>query len=279
MLWGSTGTLQALMPEGRDPLVVGALRLAIGGGALAVLALASPAARRALPALPAGPVLAAAAGMALYNLLFFAAVLRAGVGLGTVVTIGSAPLWVSAAETIRRRRLPPRRVLAGQGLAVAGAALLIGAGAAGPEPATGLALALGAGAAYAGYSLVTSHMRAAAPSVTIAGATFALAAVLAAPVLLIRPLDWLAGPAAPTAWAALVALGLLATAAAYVLYTWGLGRVAPAAAVTLALAEPLTAWTLAATVLGEPATAARMAGAALVLAGLALVSTAPPRRA
>ena len=34
MLWGTTGTSQALAPAGATPLAVGALRVAIGGAAL-----------------------------------------------------------------------------------------------------------------------------------------------------------------------------------------------------------------------------------------------------
>jgi len=44
-------------------------------------------------------------------------------------------------------------------------------------------------------------------------------------------------------------------------------------AVTLALAEPLTAWVLALVVVGESATPLKLAGAALLLAGLYVVTT------
>jgi DME family drug/metabolite transporter len=39
ILWGTTGTSQALAPPGAHPLTVGALRLAVGGGALLLLTL------------------------------------------------------------------------------------------------------------------------------------------------------------------------------------------------------------------------------------------------
>ena len=34
MLWGTTGTAQAFAPPGSDPLVIGALRLLLGGSVL-----------------------------------------------------------------------------------------------------------------------------------------------------------------------------------------------------------------------------------------------------
>jgi len=39
LLWGTTGTAQALAPAGANPVALGALRVAIGGGALLLLAL------------------------------------------------------------------------------------------------------------------------------------------------------------------------------------------------------------------------------------------------
>ncbi|MCK4536659.1 MAG: EamA family transporter, partial [Desulfuromonadales bacterium] len=39
LLWGTTGTSQTFAPAGFDPIVIGALRLAIGGVALMLLAL------------------------------------------------------------------------------------------------------------------------------------------------------------------------------------------------------------------------------------------------
>jgi len=37
LLWGTTGTVQAFAPQGYDPIVIGALRLLIGGFALLLL--------------------------------------------------------------------------------------------------------------------------------------------------------------------------------------------------------------------------------------------------
>ena len=74
VLWGTTGTLQSFLPDTREPLVVGALRLAIGAFSLLLLASLTRGAFAALRKLPKTPLLVAALGMAAYNLLFFAAV-------------------------------------------------------------------------------------------------------------------------------------------------------------------------------------------------------------
>lgn len=269
MLWGTTGTLQSLLPAGREPLVVGALRLVFGATALMALALAQPAARRAYGHLPPGPLLLAAMAVAAYNMLFFAAILMAGVGIGTAITIGSAPLWVAAYELLRLRRLPPPRKALGQTLAITGAVLLVVSGRAEGLSAHGLALAAAAGLCYATYSLASSSMSARAPSATIASAIFSLAALFSLPVFVIFPASWAFAPEA-LPW--LLALGFLSTGLAYALYTWSLTRLAPSTAVTLALAEPLTAWLLALAIVGETATPLKLAGAALLLLGLYLVT-------
>lgn len=270
VLWGTTGTFQSFLPDTREPLVVGAVRLWVGAASLMLLALAHPVSRRSFGQVPCGPLLLAGGFIGLYNLLFFAAVLRAGVGIGTAITIGSAPLWVALYEGVVLRQRPSARKLIGQALSIIGAALLVVSGQAeGVEP-LGLVLALGAGLSYAIYSLASSSMSPHAPSSTIAASTFALAALVATPVFFFVPSAWALEGSAP---GTLLALGLLSTGVAYALYTWGLKAIPASTAVTLALAEPLTAWLLAAFVVGEPVTALKVAGAALLLIGLYVVST------
>ena len=91
MLWGTTGTSQALAPVGASPLTIGATRLLVGGTALLVVALV----RGGLGRGGRWPLLAtvlAGACIALYQLTFFAAVARTGVAVGTMVAIGSSPV-------------------------------------------------------------------------------------------------------------------------------------------------------------------------------------------
>lgn len=289
MLWGTTGTTQALLPPTREPLVVGALRLAFGALALVILAQAQPRMRAGLGGLPWGGIVFAGACIAGYNLLFFWAVSLAGVGVGTAITIGSAPIWATAYEGVRRGRWPGGWLALGQLCAVAGVGLLalVGAEAGASNAASnaaitggaqavwgGVALSAASGACYAAYSLATSRISHSAPSTTLAAATFCVAALICAPVLLVLPLGWLVGV---QAWAGVVFLGLGATGLAYAFYTWGLTRISAAGAVTLALAEPVTAWVLAVTVVGEGLSTPKVLGALLIFLGLALVSISAMR--
>ena len=273
VLWGTTGTIQAFLPEARDPLLVAGFRMVFGAATLFVLAALAQGAFAGFRQLPWGWVLAAAASIAAYNLLFFKGVLGAGVGVGTVLAIGGAPIWVTLFTIVVLRRRPDRITMFGQALSITGAALLVLSGGSESSSLSGIILSILAGAAYAAYSTITSKISDAAPSVTVAAATFGMAAVLVVPVFFIAPLDW---ALALSPMALLIFLGVVVTGLSYALYTKGLQTVPAASAVTLALAEPLTAWLLATFLVGEANTPAKMAGAALLIAGLYVVSRARP---
>ena len=92
ILWGTTGTTQALAPVGASPEVIGALRQIIGGAGLLAIGLARSGLGRPKDWPPLTTLLAAAC-MAGYQLCFFYGVSRTGVAVGTIVGIGSSPIW------------------------------------------------------------------------------------------------------------------------------------------------------------------------------------------
>jgi DME family drug/metabolite transporter len=101
MLFGTTGTAQALGPEGTTPLSIGVMRMVIGGTGLAVLAFLlarrharrQPATSLTLRALsrakgdirPLSLMVLTGACLAIYQPLFFLGTERNGVAVGTVV--------------------------------------------------------------------------------------------------------------------------------------------------------------------------------------------------
>lgn len=275
LLWGTTGTVQTFLPEGRNPLAVGALRLLVGAATLLLMALARPESRGGFARLPWSGVVLAGLAIGGYNLLFFRAVTETGVGIGTAIAIGSAPLWATAFEIAVNRERPGCLRLLGQAVAILGVGLLALAGGSQGGSLVGVALAAAAAACYAIYSMVTSRVGHHAPPATTAAATFSVAALMTSPVLLVSPLGWMA---APESWFWIGFLGIAVTGLSYALYTWGLTRVAASTAVTLALVEPVTAWLLASAVVGEAITGQKLAGALLVLAGLAVITLLPAPR-
>jgi DME family drug/metabolite transporter len=273
VLFGTTGTAQALGPDGTTPLTVGAARIAVGAVALVVVAMATGALRdgRRWARLP---TLVAVVGVAAYQLCFFAAVDATGVALGTVVALGSGPAFAGLFGLLLRRERPPRRWALATTLAVAGAALLVLAGgdAANVDPG-GVALALGAGASYGMYTVTSKTLIEAghAPAAVMAVA-FVGGAILLAPVLAFGDTAWLAEPGGI---ALALYLGLIPTALAYGLFARGLEHLPAASVATLTLAEPLTAATLGVVVLGERPGAIAALGAVLVLSGLLVLARRP----
>src|SRR4051812_40634573 len=204
LCFGTTGTSQALGPGGLSPAGVGAARILIGGALLVLVG------RAGLRRLSPRPLLVAAAGVATYQLCFFAAVADTGVAVGTIVALGSAPAPAGALEWALERRAPSRGWAAATALACAGVAMLALAGADAAVSLPGVLLALGAGGSYAAYTLAAKRLLQAghAPETVMAGA-FGLGAVLLLPVLLGTGAGWLAHPggAALALW-----LGVIPTA-------------------------------------------------------------------
>jgi len=271
VLWGTTGTAQALAPPTAEPVGVGTVRLAIGGAALLILALT----RGALQPGGRWPVLPtafAAGSMAVYQLCFFAAVARTGVAVGTIVAIGSAPILAGFLGLIVRGERPSLRWLVATVLAIMGCSLLAIAGSSVTIDLGGIVLALGAGAAYAVYTLASKNLVTLHPPDAVTAVVFCLGALFLSPLLFTSDLSWLAQPRGV---AVALHLGLVATAASYGLFVRGLMQVPTATAVTLSLAEPLTAGALGVLLLGEQLTSVAGLGTVLLFAGLALLSSGP----
>jgi drug/metabolite transporter, DME family len=280
--WGSTGTAAHFAPAGAGTASIGAARIAIGGALLLGIAMASPERRHAVRGLlSAGgrtriALILAVAAVGSYQVFFFAAVRMTGVAIGTVVAIGSAPVFTGALTRLTGGPKPGLRWMVATVAAVAGCTVLVTAAkAAGADPA-GIALALAAGLCYAAYAVTAARLiSAGSPETAVMGLLFGGAAVLLAPVLAASSPGWvLSGRGLAVAGY----LGVVTTAAAYLLYGRGLRTVPVPVAVTLGLAEPVVAAILGLVVVGERLTPAGIIGLILVgLALAALVAPAPPR--
>ncbi len=278
VLFGTTGTAQALGPDGTSPLGVGAVRLAVGGLALLLVLPLVGGSGRAATRLWRTPLgLAAGVCTALYQVCFFAAVDATGVALGTLVTIGSGPVFAGLlGAVLLRERVEPSWLVA-TGTCVGGLVLLsLAGGLDGTADPWGLVLALASGVAYAAYTVAAKReMHAGHGPADVMASAFALGGLLLLPVLATQPLAWLSTPAG---WVLAGYLGLGTTTAAYLLFGRGLAVLAAGPVTTLVLAEPLVATALGVGVLDERLPPLGVAGAGLVLAGLALQGLASARR-
>ena len=269
-LFGTTGTAQALGPSGTTPLGVGAARIVIGGaGLLAVLPRLGGRRADALALWRTRWGLLAGVTTALYQVCFFAGVSRAGVALGTLVTIGSGPVFTGLLSWLLLRERPRLSWVVATAVCVVGLALLIGSGASQPQvDPVGLALALASGLGYAVYTVAAKRlMTDGHRSDEVMAGAFSLGGLVLLPVLLTQPMSWIATPSglAMALW-----LGLATTTAAYVLFGRGLRHLPAGPVTTLVLAEPVVATVLGVVVLGETLAPLGWVGAVLVLAGLVL---------
>ena len=266
MLFGTTGTARALGAKSASALGVGAARLAVGGAVLVVLARSV----RRPAKLPWRLLVVAGTLTAVYQLAFFAGLDRAGVAVGTVVTIGSGPPLAGALAMLAGHGRPSRRWMLATALAVAGVIRLASPGS-GRVALVGIVLALVSGSGYAGYTVVAKELiRRGVPGRVVIAWAFGIGGLLLSPALLLTEPGWLATPkGALTA----LYLGLVPTAVAYVLFARGLAHLSAATVTTVVLAEPVVASLLGVLVLGEHLDAAKVLGCALVLAGLLVVAT------
>jgi len=265
-LIGTIGTAAELGTDSLSGFATGAWRGVIGAvGLLVVSTLRGEAPWRYR--LPVRWVALAALGVAASQLLFFEAMARTGVAVGTLVAIGVAPLVAGLMDWMAHRQRPDRRWLAGVGLALAGVALLSG----GAEEVvwSGVALAVLAGSGIPCQGFAVQKLAQDRPLVTTMATVVAAGAVAMLPTAL-RSSGAAFGSVGNAS--TVLYLGLVTVTLAHSLWGAGLKRLSLSVAVVVGLLEPAVAATLAMTVLAEPATVGLIAGICLVIAGVAVTS-------
>lgn len=287
VLFGTTGTSLALGAPDAEPAAAGAARVAVGGLALAAVALVArrrrPApARRSTGARPWGGVAVVALGalaVLAYQPAFFTGVQANGVAVGTVVALGAGPLVAGVLERLLTGRPWSRPWLVATGVAVVGLVLLGlpggPSGAAGGVAPLGLLASVAAGTAYAVLTVATKALldRGWAPLDAVGAVFGGAGAVGALQLALTRPVVVVDVPSL----VAVLWLGLATTTLAYALFVRGLAGVGAATAATLTLAEPVVAAALGLVVLGERVTGTGVAGLVLVAAALGVLALAGRR--
>ena len=293
VLFGTTGTSLALGAPDVEPAAAGAARVAVGGLALAAVALVARRRRpgrahRARPAHRAGGsvgrggvavVALGALAVLAYQPAFFTGVRANGVAVGTVVALGAGPLVAGVLERLLTGRPWSRQWLVATGVAVVGLVLL---GLPGGSPGTGggvaplgLLASVAAGTAYAVLTVATKALldRGWAPLDAVGAVFGGAGAVGALQLAVTRPAVVVDVPSL----VAVLWLGLATTTLAYALFVRGLAGVGAATAATLTLAEPVVAAALGLVVLGERVTGTGVAGLVLVAAALGVLALAGRR--
>lgn len=267
MLWGTTGTAQSFIDGTAHPLTIGALRLSIGGFTLLAFVLWTK--KLKLRSIPWKAVLLSAATMALFQPLFFSSVQLTGIAIGTVVAIGSAPIFSGILEWAVLKRKPDRIWSMATGLAIIGCLLLFADKDAPAVDPAGILLALGAGVSFATYAGVSKNVLERMDAVPAVAVIFSLSALYLMPFLFFFDLSYIA---APENLGVILYLGLGATSLSYILFSSGLKLIPSSSAVTLSLAEPMTAALLGVFIVGEVLTGIAWVGVLLLLGGILVLT-------
>ncbi len=268
-LWGTNGTAQALAPPGAQPIIIGTLRIAVGGLTLLAIAVIRGRLRDGKP-WPFWPTISGAVSMAAYQLFFFAGVARAGVAVGTIVGIGSTPILAGLIGFIMRGEHPSRRWAIATLLGIIGCGLLVAVGEKINIDPLGIFLAICAGGSYAVFTTVSKGLIEIHSPESVMAVTFCLGACFVLPLLFPANLDWLKEP---TGLLVVLHLGVITAGLAYTLFARGLRYVPVATAASLTLGEPLTAGILGVVLLHETLTVAGAFGILLIFAGLVVLVT------
>lgn len=274
ILWGTTGTAATYAPD-LSPLAVGAVAMGIGGLLQGLIAATTIIRQRRLIARHWHFLLTGALAVAVYPLAFYASMRYAGVTVGTVISIGSAPLLSALIEYRLDGLRLTKRWMCGAATGIAGMVLLCLAESGGHNNESssgmmGIMLGLLAGFTYALYSWSARRMmqEGVAPRAAM-GVTFGAGGILLMPVLL------LTGAPLLTAWnnaAVGIYMALVPMFVGYICYGYGLARIPASMATTITLLEPVVAALLAVLLVGERLPPIGWAGVGLIVACLAVIT-------
>lgn len=267
MLWGTTGTAQTFMPQTVHPLAVGASRLAVGGFTLLIVMLILR--KINFRNWPWKATILSALAMAIFQYCFFTSIRLTGIAIGTVVAIGSAPMFSGLIEWLILKRRPTKVWMTATSLAVIGCVLLFSNKEGLVVNPVGITLSLCAGLLFAFYTLFNKEVLEKADAIASVAVIFSASAIMLMPSLFIfETKGLLTVPGIST----MIYLGIAATSVAYILFSTGLQHIPSSSAVTLSLAEPLTAAVLSVLVVGERLDLTSWSGVALLLGGILVLT-------
>lgn len=267
MLWGTTGTAQTFMPQTVHPLAVGASRLAVGGFSLLILMVVMG--KINFRTWPWKATLLAALAMAIFQYCFFTSIRLTGIAIGTVVAIGSAPMFSGIVEWFFLKRRPTKVWLMATSLAIVGCVLLFSNKEGMVVNPIGVSLSLCAGLLFAFYTLFNKSVLERADAVPSVAVIFSVSAVMLMPFLFIFETE---GLLSASGISTVLYLGLATTSIAYILFSAGLRHIPSSSAVTLSLGEPLTAAILSVVVVGERLDIISWGGIVLLVGGILVLT-------
>ncbi len=270
--WGMTGTVRALIaPVEASSLTVGSARVFASGSILFLYSFFF----RRKSVFQQGwnfkGILLSAFGLTAYQFAFFPAVLLTGVGIGSLVGLGAAPIMAGFSGFLFFKEKLTYRWYIATCLAIVGCVLLVAPGGSGNlahANLLGIFLALCAGMSYACQGIGLRIIGPRDPIETVSWINM-LSGVMALPCLIMGDISWLI---TASGILCVFMLSVVSTILPSVLFTKGILNLTLGKAYTLSLSEPLTAWFLSAVFLGERLSPAGFIGISLLLLGIIILT-------
>ncbi|MGE3857036.1 MAG: DMT family transporter [Dehalococcoidia bacterium] len=197
--------------------------------------------------------------------------------LASVVLVTMQPLFVAVGAWLFLGERPTRAVVAGIALGMAGAALLVGAGASDAGTLSGNLFALVGGVMSSVYLVVGRGVRRRLSTARYGAVVYSLTAAILVGLALVTGTPLGGHPA--SSYGYIVLLALVPQLIGHNAMNWALGSLSAAVVAVAILGEPVGSALIAAALLGEVPTLLEALGGAVVLAGVYVALRGARRRA
>ena len=270
ILFGTVGTAIAYAPTNAGGSALGIGRLAIGA-LLLLIFMPVFGGKRTNFFIHARKksVFFMALGAAAFQPFFFSATTSNGVALSTLLAVGCIPIFTGILSAIIFHERFSTLWFAATSLAIFGLALRF-SGEIKVESTLGILMAFGAGLSVAIYvNAAKIALRSQENPIELTSTAYLIGSLFLIPLIFSEDLGWLGSLRGV---AVVFYLGAITMALANIFQIYGLRKMSPSSAGTLALAEPLTATVLGITLLNESLTTISFIGLAIVSAALIWLS-------
>jgi DME family drug/metabolite transporter len=265
VLFGTVGTAIAYAPENAGGSALGIGRLAIGALLLLIfMPIFGGKRKNFFIHARKKSVFFMALGAAAFQPFFFSATTNNGVALSTLLAVGCIPIFSGILSALIFHERFSALWFAATALAIFGLALRF-SGEIKVESTFGIFMAFGAGLSVAAKIALRNHEN----PVELTSTAYLIGSLFLIPLIFSEDLSWLGSIRGV---AVVFYLGAITMALANIFQIYGLRKMSPSSAGTLALAEPLTATILGITLLNETLTTVSFLGLAIVSIALIWLS-------
>jgi drug/metabolite transporter (DMT)-like permease len=275
IVWGATFVVTKAAATEIPPSTLALLRFLIASAVLVPIAWSRGGLALLPRPIPLGALaLMALSGIALYTIAFNYALVYASATQGALIyAVLPAAIALAAVAFLKER--PTRRRIAGILLSICGVALVIAAGEKGgdsPHPLLGAWWMIGAVVAWTAYTVIAKRL-AGANQIIVTTSISLLGVLMLAPLSGVELMQTPWPTPSLQAWAGMLFLGVIASALAYIVYSFALRELDATLVGVFTNLDPIVGVLTAVVFLGETLHGGHVTGGAIALVGMWLASS------